>query len=274
MTYRQIKWLILLLPAFSVGLWEYVRHTVLEPYLSMTIGNYVSGALVFIVTLYFLNKLFSLLEKTQSELQREREEKAVLEEREKVAKELHDGIAQSLFFLSVKLNKLGNKHNLLEEEMFSNLKQTLQHVHEDTRQAIQSLRQPEECAPKLWTENMDVFLNELERDHQVTIHREWNLTEHDLGPKDKIELFACVKEALVNVIKHAETNEAWVNASRNDKGWICSVSDNGKGLCGNEHNGGYGLKIVKDRAASMGWSFELFKKPTGTKLVIQKGGIF
>lgn len=99
MTYKQIKWLILLLPTFSVGMWEYLRHSILEEYISMSSGNWVSAIIVFLVTLYFLNILFGKLEGMQQELQRERSEKAVLEEREKIAKELHDGIAQSLFFI-------------------------------------------------------------------------------------------------------------------------------------------------------------------------------
>ncbi|MFC0189604.1 sensor histidine kinase [Fictibacillus aquaticus] len=272
MTYNKIKWLILLLPTLSVGLWEYVRHTILEPYLSMTFGNYLSGAIVFLVTLYFLNKLFGLLEKTHRELQKEREEKAVLEEREKVAKELHDGIAQSLFFLSVKLNKLGKEQGILEEESYLNLKKTLQHVHEDTRQAIHNLRYPQEQTPIPWTENLHKFLDELERDHQLKIHRQWELPEQDLSPKEKVELFACVKEALINVIKHAETDEAWVNAVHDENGWICSVKDNGKGMPENYSESGYGLKIVRDRIRSMGWSLQIDNKNSGTKMVIQKGG--
>lgn len=272
MTYKKIKWLILLLPTLSVGLWEYVRHTVLEPYLSMTFGNYLSGIIVFLVTLYFLNKLFGMLEKTHQELQREREGKAVLEEREKIAKELHDGIAQSLFFLSVKLNKLGKGQEIQNEESYLNLRKTLQHVHEDTRQAIHNLRYPKEQTPIPWTENFYKFLDELERDHQLTIHRQWNLREQDLSPKEKIELFACVKEALINVVKHAGTDEAWVDAVHHENGWTCTVKDNGKGLADSASESGYGLRIVNDRIESMGWSLRLASQKSGTKMVIQKGG--
>lgn len=49
--------------------------------------------------------------KMQEELRQEKEKKAALIEREKLARELHDGIAQSLFLLSVKMNKFGRKIN-------------------------------------------------------------------------------------------------------------------------------------------------------------------
>lgn len=107
--YRQIKWLILLLPTLTIALWEYVRHAFLLPYISMDMGNVLSPLLVFFVTLVFVRYLFSILEKMQEELRQEKEKKAALIEREKLARELHDGIAQSLFLLSVKMNKFGRK---------------------------------------------------------------------------------------------------------------------------------------------------------------------
>lgn len=51
-----------------------------------------------------------MLEGIQEELKLEKIRKASLLEREKIARELHDGIAQSLFLLSVKLNMLGKKN--------------------------------------------------------------------------------------------------------------------------------------------------------------------
>ncbi|MGP3788041.1 hypothetical protein [Paenibacillus sp. 1A_MP2] len=42
MSYKQIKWMILLVPTFTVGLWEYIRHQFLMPYLSMDAGNWLT----------------------------------------------------------------------------------------------------------------------------------------------------------------------------------------------------------------------------------------
>ncbi|WP_269431669.1 hypothetical protein [Bacillus sp. JCM 19034] len=42
MTYKQIKWLILLIPTLTSAAWEYVRHEYLLPYISMEVGNLLS----------------------------------------------------------------------------------------------------------------------------------------------------------------------------------------------------------------------------------------
>ncbi|MDM5317497.1 histidine kinase [Fictibacillus sp. b24] len=266
MTYKQIKWLILLLPTFSVGMWEYLRHSILEEYISMSSGNWVSAIIVFLVTLYFLNILFGKLEGMQQELQRERSEKAVLEEREKIAKELHDGIAQSLFFLSVQVNKLEVDRN---SPNYQKLKKTLQHIHDDTRSAIQNLRTGSVTSDVTWISSLHQFFDDIENTHSLRIYRDWKMADHSLSTKEKIELFACVKEAIINVIKHADTDEVWVSARESENGWFCEVVDKGKGFTASTQSEGFGLKIVKDRAVSMGWDLEILSDQEKTAVRIK-----
>ena len=161
MKYKQIKWLILITPTVTIALWEYLRHEFLLSYISMEMGNFLSPILVFIVTLVFLRHLFSVLERMQEELRLEKTKKAALIEREKLARELHDGIAQTLFLLSVKTNKFGRKNQLEHDPDFQKIKQTLQHVHEDTRQAITNLKYLPNEEPFSWTETIYQYVTEL-----------------------------------------------------------------------------------------------------------------
>ena len=165
--YKQIKWLILTIPTITIALWEYIRHEFLLPYISMEVGNYLSPILVFIVTLVFLRHLFSILERMQEALRLEKTKKAALIEREKLARELHDGIAQSLFLLSVKVNKFGRKNDLEQDPDFQKMKQTLQHVHEDTRQAITNLKYLPNEDPFSWTESIYQYVEELKNQHLI-----------------------------------------------------------------------------------------------------------
>lgn len=108
MKYRQIKWLILLLPTLTIALWEYVRHA----FCSLT--SQWTWEMFFLRCLSFCNAclcplfIFYFRKNTRGTKAR-KEKKAALIEREKLARELHDGIAQSLFLLSVKMNKFGRK---------------------------------------------------------------------------------------------------------------------------------------------------------------------
>lgn len=51
MTYKQLKWLILTIPTLTIGIWEYVRHEFLLPYISMELGNWLAPVFVLLVSL-------------------------------------------------------------------------------------------------------------------------------------------------------------------------------------------------------------------------------
>lgn len=266
---RQIKWLILILPTATIGIWEYVRHTVLLPYISMELGNYLSPLIVFGVSIAFLYKLFSMLEKIQEDLKEERAKKAALEEREKVARELHDGIAQSLFMLSVKMAKLEKQAALSHNEQFKKVKKTLQHVHSDTRQAIKTLRFVPDPA-KEQQNTIPAYIRELKQDYQLQIHMKWAIDESKLSPKEKIELFSCVKEMMMNGIKHGSHNEVWIQGVVEPSGWMCKIENEYNRFTEKDNEKGFGLQILKDRAEAMNWSFHTHKENGCFTAVVQK----
>ncbi|MED1201925.1 sensor histidine kinase [Heyndrickxia acidicola] len=272
MKYRHIKWIILFLPTVTIGLWEYIRHVFLLPYISMIVGNFLSPVIVFAVTIIFLLRLFKMLEKIQKELELEKLKKAALMERENLARELHDGIAQSLFLLGVKVNKFGRKHQLEEYTDFQNLKQTLQHVHEDVRQSIANLKHSPNEVTFSWTNTIHQFLMELENNHQMDVDFRWGIQEDILSAKEKIELFACIKEAVMNVIKHAKTSKIQILSEETEGGWICLIMDKGKGFKEEdlEKSKGFGLQIIRNRAREMNWIFSIRCIKNKTVLEIRK----
>ena len=235
----------------------------------MDMGNLLSPILVFIVTLVFLRHLFSVLERMQEELKIAKAKKAALLEREKLARELHDGIAQSLFLLAVKMNKFGRKNELEHAPDFQKIKQTLQHVHEDTRQAITNLKYVPNEVTFSWTETIYQYVTELKQQHLMDVQLDWGIGEDTLSSKEKIELFACIKEAVMNVIKHAKTNQVWILAKEMDNGWICQIKDQGIGFINEtlQSSNGYGLEIIKDRASDMEWEFSM--KQTGNETIME-----
>lgn len=238
----------------------------------MDLGNILSPVLVFLVTLLFLRHLFSVLERMQEELRKEKSKKAALLERENLARELHDGIAQSLFLLSVKTNKFGRNHQLEHDPDFQKIKQTLQHIHEDTRQAITNLKYIPTEETNSWTETIHRYITEIKKHHLVDVHLEWGIQEDTLTSKEKVELFACIKEAVMNVIKHAKTNEIWIHSEETENRWLCEIKDKGVGFS-DEHiqsSKGYGLQIIKDRVRDMNWDWSIKRIEDTTILEIRK----
>ncbi|MGO4889662.1 sensor histidine kinase [Anaerobacillus sp. MEB173] len=274
MSYKQIKWLILLLPTITVGLWEYIRHEFLLDYISMEVGNWLTPVIVFGVTMVFAVKLFNHLEHIQAELEKEKSSKLIFEEREKLSRELHDGIAQSFFLLSVKMNQLETKQaDLNDSQEYQKVKKTIHHIHEDVRQSIFNLRHPSSTAQLPWTESLAQLVANFETDTGVAVHFYWRLSESKLSSKEKVELYACMREALMNIRKHAKCNEVTICAQEQPYGWYCNIEDDGVGFEESEVSakGGYGLGMIKDRAKEMGWTVTFKRNENKTIVHIRKG---
>lgn len=271
MTYRQIKWLILIIPTLTIGLWEYVRHQFLLPYISMELGNWLSPFLVFLVTITFLIKLFSILEGIQEELNKERSAKGVLLEREKIARELHDGIAQSLFLLSVKIDKLekGNESLTKKTDTLQSTRKTVHQVNEYVRQAIANLRHPLKLDMLPWMESIHQLNADFKNETGISVAMNWTLEEDQLTTKEKVELYACIREALLNIRKHAEARRVWIMCKGNKSAWECIVEDDGKGFVKDPsffHEGRFGTLILRERAEEMSWKLKFDRQDDKTRL--------
>lgn len=270
MTYKQMKWLILTIPTLTIGLWEYVRHEHLLPYISMELGNVLAPVVVFAVTMAFLTQLFRMIERHQEELNQTRALQAVLEERERIARELHDGIAQSLFFLSAQISKMEKQPR--DEVCFDTLKESIFRANDYVRQAIASLRYSAEIGQIPWMEGLRSLMEEIRRESDMDIALEWDIPEEMLTPKEKVELLAVIREALLNVHKHAEARRVRVQGYMSETGWECVVADDGKGFdpVASSSSGHYGLRMMKDRADMMNWQFRIERVADETRVTVRK----
>jgi len=272
----RLKWLILLIPTLTIGLWEYVRHAFLLPYMSMELGNLLAPFIVLAVTLTIVRGLFVRLEHSQSALQREKETSAALEERERLARELHDGISQSLFLLAVKLDQLDAAvQDGPVKPLAGGLRETVRVMHEDVRQAIASLRLPPSPDQAAWVMPLRELLGETAGITEARAEFTWTIPDKSLTDKEKVELHACVREALMNVRKHAKAQTVYVIGEPDGSGGFrCAVEDDGIGFAGDPLNspGRFGLRMVKDRAARMGWAFAAERRKNRTVIELLKRG--
>lgn len=273
---RTIKWLILLIPTLTIGLWEYCRHAFLLPYLSMELGNLLAPFIVLAVTLTLVRSLFARLEQSQQALQREKGTNAALEERERLARELHDGISQSLFLLAVKLDLLDEmKVGGPVKELATGLRETVRVMHEDVRQAIANLRLPPSPAEAAWVVPLRELLGETAQMTEARADFSWSIPDGSLNDKEKVELHACLREALINVRKHAKATKVLVEGETNGSGGFrCAVEDDGQGFSGDplQAPGRFGLRMVRDRALAMGWTFLAERRGDRTIVELMKKG--
>lgn len=276
MRYKQIKWMILFIPTLTVGVWEYVRHQFLLSYISMDLGNWITPLLVYIISVTLLSRLFSMLEKIQRELDSERANKVALEAREQLAKELHDGVAQSLFLLSVKVDRLEfttdqAKH---DHEIYK-IRKTVHEVNRYVRQAISHLSYSKtrtEDAPQ--RQSLDEKVKQIAEEVLITMDVDWNISDESLNPKEKVELLACIREAVINIQKHAHATKGWIEGKGNKEEWKVMIKDNGIGLQGEPFNNkdSYGLNIMDERAKEMNWDLHVVTENNYTTVELHKAG--
>lgn len=272
MTYKQVKWLILIIPTITIGFWEYVRHQFLLPFISMEMGNWLATLIVFLVTITLLIKLFSIMEKMQDELNQVKAIKVALSEREKISRELHDGIAQSLFLMSIKASQLEKKYEY-DAESFKDLKKIVHHVNEYVRQAISNIRYLPNPDSVSWSRLLHSVVSQFESETGLKVTVNWTLADELLSSKEKVELYACIREALINIRKHANATQVWIESKVDSIGWICTIEDDGKGFMGDpfeQLNSHFGLKIMKERAEEMNWLLKLSRVGSKTKVEVRK----
>lgn len=271
MSYKQLKWLILLIPTITVGLWEYVRHEYLLPYISMDLGNWLTPVIVLFVTFTLLTRLFRKIETMQEQLQRERTAKAAFEERERIARELHDGLAQSLFLLSVKMKQLQNIKVAEEDrESFEEIQHRLYDIHHYVRTGIENLREP--VVDELnFTEVVEEETKVFEEETKLQVHVDVTINEAVLSTLEKRELTFCLKEALVNVHKHARAENVEIFIRMNEKQKVMIIKDDGIGFqIEKPLVGHYGIRMMQERCTKIGWDFKIEREAGYTSLYFIK----
>lgn len=261
-----------------VGIWEIVRHQFLMPYISMDIGNYLTPVLVFLFSIVLLLPLFSLLERNQRELEQERAVKTAMEAREGLAKELHDGMAQSLFLLSVRIERLeqNRRNGEVSGESIEQIKKTVHEVNSYVRQAIANLKVPVSVAQNFTLEqSVKEQLAQMASEVMIEVSLDWSLDDEALTSAEKAELLSCIREAIINVRKHTRAGKVAISGQGGRERWRVAVTDDGAGIPYEDPfavSGSYGLQIMRERAERMGWRLSLGSDAAGTLVEITKGG--
>ena len=181
----------------------------------------------------------------------EAEQLAVVNERQRIARDLHDSVTQSLYSLSLyaeaSQKALQRKKIVNALSHLSELRNMAREVMLDMRLLIFELH-----PPKLQEEGLAVALKtRLERvEARSGIHTEYLVTgDRRLPIEIEAELYRIAQEALTNVVKHARADDVKVSLHFDNDNFRLAVYDNGVGFDMNSVNesGGVGLRGIKER---------------------------
>lgn len=194
---------------------------------------------------------------------------AVVEERQRFAMDLHDGIIQSIYALGLTLQSVDVQWDSDPEGARKLLKSTLETLDEvikDIRGYIANLR-PGRYGGKSLTAGLLDMAREVRSSGmtQVTVEVEEGADE-GLSPAQTSELFHITREALTNVMKHARASRAAIRVTIDDDLAFLTleISDNGEGFRVPpdgfaEHH--HGIRNMKRRASAIGGTFQVFSTP-------------
>jgi signal transduction histidine kinase len=188
---------------------------------------------------------------------RERARLELLEERERIAKELHDGVIQSLFAVGMGLQATAaSTSDSRISERIENAVEEVDRSIRDLRNYIFGLR-PGILADR----QLDQALRELGAQFQ---ERSQVLTVVDIDPQIAAELASraadivqLVREALSNIGRHAEATTCRVSLRRIEQGAELEIDDDGRGFDASIPSPGMGLANVRDRVSALGGSIEV-----------------
>jgi signal transduction histidine kinase len=190
--------------------------------------------------------------------------RAVAEERARVAREIHDGLAQYLFAVSTHATMLQN--GAPQEETIAKLRQAADAAQQEARFAILALSTAAGNAP--FDAALRRYIEFLTADGQLEVDLEIDPTVR-LAPDEQIEVFRIVQEGLANVRKHANARRAEVLIGVRDHERFVSVRDDGAGFDGQATAAGQGLKNIRARTENIEGGFTLTSKPGfGTALEV------
>jgi signal transduction histidine kinase len=190
-------------------------------------------------------------------------ERATLEERTRLARELHDGLAQDLWFAKLKHERLvplvPEEHRALAAEVTEALDSAIA----EAKQAVVTMR-AEDDRDVLLEELLGRAVNDFAGRSGVRTDFSAADLPASLAPRSQVEVLRVLQEALTNVRKHADATVVRVSAQVDDGQLQLSVIDNGRGFRPDQTLGdGVGMQGMKERARLMGGELRVFSEPSG-----------
>jgi signal transduction histidine kinase len=196
-----------------------------------------------------------------------RHQMAVLEERQRWQRDLHDAVKQQLFAATMQIAAA-------RACFASDTPQSYEHILEAEHLAGQAQRelttllyamQPNDVVGKPFAAALDALCQQWSR--QASIPMEIQLERHhDLLPDAEVALYRVVQEALANVMRHSAATHVAVRLHEDENTVTLAVLDNGQGFDPTVDTAGLGLRSMRERMAALGGDLCVASSQEGTRI--------
>lgn len=229
-----------------------------------------------------LNKMSERVEEQIASLQRLSTERAewsetlkqatITEERQRLARELHDAVSQQLFAISMMTSAV--QQNITSDSQKSRrqigmIEEMASIAQSEMRALLLHLR-PAHLEGKRLKEGVEDLLHELHEKHDLNIT--WHIQEiDDVAKGIEDHLFRIIQESISNVLRHAKASTLQVNLALIHNQIRLKVQDDGIGFdLGSEKLSSYGLQSMNERVNEIGGVLDIISLPNkGTQIDVK-----
>lgn len=194
---------------------------------------------------------------------------SVVEERARIAREMHDGLAQVLGYLNLQVQTLDVLHKQGRKQAFrdelNQMRQAIKTAHADVRENILSLRTTL-ASQKGLIPAIQEYLQEFGIQTRIDVEFS-NQLERDVSLSSiaEVQLVCILQEALTNVRKHAQAKKVTVKLGNDlrhgDECVRIEIGDDGIGFQEKESERSFGLQTMRERAAGVSGDIEIRSLP-------------
>ena len=216
---------------------------------------------------------FRALRRTNASLERTRGDDAAnagLEERSRLSRELHDGLAQDLWLAKLKVGRLlslpdvGPEAIALSEELSAAIEASLA----EARQAVMALRMPDEGS---FSELLSRYVDDFSDAFGLPADFSCDEDLPPLEPAVQAELMRIAQESLTNARRHSDAALIRVELGIEEDHLRLAIIDNGRGFdMAAIRTGAFGLASMRERALLIGGQLEIESRPDhGTRVSVR-----
>ncbi len=208
-------------------------------------------------------------------IRRRIEREAIIEERRRIARELHDGLAQSLGYLNLQTKMLSDSVSSQDTvkalNELNDVRKTVQDTYDDIRESIDQLST--EIRSLSIIPALTSYASEFSNNNGIKV--QFDAAKHfpQLSPIADLQLLRIAQESLTNVRRHAMATEVEMKLEKTGDTVEMIVKDNGKGFSFSDLEkslpGYHGLDIIRERAEGLGGSVDISTAPgEGTAVTV------
>jgi two-component system nitrate/nitrite sensor histidine kinase NarX len=199
-------------------------------------------------------------------LEQEHLRATLLRERQKMAADVHDSLAQSLAFVKMRMPLLHDAMRAHDDAQgqryYEEVRGAISQAHASVRAIVSQLRLPMD--PQGLLHALGTAAEHFRLGSGIELEFVNELPSLELPAEQETQVFHIVQEALTNVARHAGAERAWLRIARADGGIRVDVDDDGAGLPARESPGShYGMDIMAERARRIGAALEIGRRDGG-----------